>query len=55
MARGSLIEIDSALDIAVGLNFLNKDHIEKIGERIVKTFKLLSGMIGNTHTLTTHH
>ncbi len=53
MARGSLIEIDSALDIAVGLQFLKKDQIEIIGEMIVKTFKLLSGLIGKFNLLTT--
>ncbi len=46
IARGSVIEIDAALDIVVGLEYLDKNVIENIGESIVQTFKLLTGMIG---------
>lgn len=45
IARGSVIEIDSALDIVVGLEFVKKDQLIKLGETIIKTFKLLTGMI----------
>ncbi len=45
IARGSVIEIDSALDIVAGLEFLTRDQLERLGEAIVKTFKLLTGMI----------
>lgn len=46
IARGSVIEIDAAIDIVVGLEYLNKNELENIGESIVSVFKLLSGMIG---------
>lgn len=45
IARGSIIEIDAALDIAQGLNYLNKYKVDKLGEYVVTTFKILSGMI----------
>ncbi len=45
ISRGSVIEIDSALDVIVGLKYLNIDQLRTMGEVIVKTFKLLSGLI----------
>src|SRR5262245_22191813 len=45
IARGSLIEIDAALDIADGLGYLKKIDPSILGEKIIKCFKLLSGMI----------
>lgn len=47
IARGSVIEIDSALDIIVGLNYLRKDEMLYLGEIIVTCFKELCGMIDN--------
>ena len=47
IARGSLIEIDAALDIATDLGYLkNFDHI-KLGETMLICFKLLTGLIRN--------
>jgi four helix bundle protein len=46
IARGSVIEIDTALDIAVNLKYLSKDTLKKLGEKIISTFKQLTGMIG---------
>jgi len=40
-----MIEIDSALNIAVGLEYLTREQLDKLGEAIVRTFKLLTGMI----------
>lgn len=45
MARGSVIEIDAALDIAFGLNYVSEQQLERLGERLIVTFKLLTGMI----------
>lgn len=45
ISRGSVIEIDSAIGIAFKLEYVNIDEIRALGESIVKTFKLLSGMI----------
>ena len=45
ISRGSVIEIDSAIGIAYKLDYINMEQIENLGEYIIKTFKLLSGMI----------
>jgi len=45
IARGSLIEIDAALDIASTLAYLQDFDIKKLGEYMIKTFKLLTGLI----------
>jgi len=45
IARGSIIEIDAALDIANDLNYLNNINMEGMEQKMVKTFKLLTGLI----------
>jgi len=45
IARGSVIEIDSAIDIALELTYVTMAQLEKLGLNIVNTFKLLSGLI----------
>ena len=45
IARGSVVEIDAALDIIVGLEFASKERLSNLGEFIVTTFRLLSGLI----------
>lgn len=45
IARGSMIEIDAALDIAYDLEYLKKFDSPKLGETMVNCFKLLSGLI----------
>ncbi len=45
IARGSIIEIDAALDIANDLAYLNNQNLTIIGETMVKCFKMLSGLI----------
>src|SRR6185295_10848041 len=45
VARGSLIEIDSALDISVNLNYVNKETLTELGRLIVRMFQLISKMI----------
>ncbi len=49
IARGSVIEIDAALDVANDLNYLKNFDTEKLGASMVKMFKLLSGMIEPKH------
>ena len=46
IARGSLIEIDTAIGIAYKLTYADLEKLQPLGKSIVKTFKLLSGMIG---------
>jgi four helix bundle protein len=45
IARGSVIEVDTAIDIAVKLEYVLQHNLEVLGEHIIKSFKLLSGMI----------
>jgi four helix bundle protein len=45
ISRGSVIEIDTALDIAQSLGYCSETHLEDLGQLIIKTFKLLSGMV----------
>jgi four helix bundle protein len=50
IARGSVIEIDSAIGIACKLDYAIKEDLEPLGACLIKTFKLLSGMIKATGT-----
>lgn len=45
IARGSIIEIDAALDIAAGLNYTDKEKIAELGELMKRCFQMLSKMI----------
>ena len=45
ISRGSVVEIDSALDIVAGLDYSSKEQLKDLGELIVNTFKLLNGLI----------
>jgi len=50
IARGSVIEIDTALDIAVELEYINKEDLDISGEKLVRCFQMLSKMINpKTH------
>ena len=45
IARGSIVEIDAALDIANDLAYLNNYTTTILGESMVKCFRMLTGMI----------
>jgi four helix bundle protein len=45
IARGSIIEIDAALDIANDLAYLNNQNLTILDETMVKCFKMLTAMI----------
>lgn len=45
IARGSIIEIDAALDVADSLSYLEGYNSEVLGSSVVECFKILSGMI----------
>lgn len=45
IARGSIIEIDAALDIAEGIAYLKNINVKPLGEKMIRCFKLLSGLI----------
>lgn len=45
ISRGSLVEIDAALETAIDLNYYTDKQLEKIGELLNKCFAMLSKMI----------
>ena len=45
ISRGSIIEIDTALDICFGLDYLSIEEMQQTGELMVRTFQMLSAMI----------
>ena len=47
IARGSIIEIDAALDLAFDLGYIQEQTINNLGEYMVKTFKILTGLIAS--------
>lgn len=50
ISRGSVIEIDSAIGITFKLEYVSLEELQPLGNSIIKTFKLLSGMIQNEDT-----
>jgi four helix bundle protein len=54
IARGSVIEVDTALNIAVELGYCTLPGLQVLGEKLIQTFKLLCGLIGS-EPLTTDH
>ena len=45
IARGSVIEIDTAIGIAFKLLYVNMNQLQLLADLIIKNFKLLSGMM----------
>jgi four helix bundle protein len=45
IARGSIIEIDAALDIAVGLAYTTKEILTETGTLMLSSFRMISKMI----------
>lgn len=45
VSRGSLIEVDTILDIAGELEYFKKEDLTQTGDLVIKTFKILSKMI----------
>jgi len=45
IARGSLIEVDTAIGIAIDLEYISHEKLERIKVLIIENFKILSAMI----------
>jgi four helix bundle protein len=45
IARGSLIEVDAAIDIAVDLGYTSKQKLEELGKLMIRSFQLISKLI----------
>jgi four helix bundle protein len=46
ISRGSVIEIDTALDIALELKYKTEQQLKPLGGHLVSTFEQLTGLIG---------
>ena len=46
ISRGSLVEIEAVLEVALDLNYFKKENLGTIGELLNKCFAMLSRMIG---------
>ena len=47
IARGSVIEVDAAFDIASDLNYCSQENLKTLGEAMITCFKYLSGLINS--------
>ena len=45
IARGSLIEVDAAMAIAIDLGYTTKQKLDELGKLMIRTFQLISKMI----------
>jgi len=45
ISRGSIVEVDTILDIAVELEYFKKEDLTETGNLIIKTFQMISKMI----------
>ena len=45
IARGSVIEVDTAFDIAFSLGYTSKEKLADLGTLLVRSFQLISKMI----------
>ena len=45
MSRGSIIEIDGALDISADLGYCTKEKLHSLGEYLIRCFGMLSKLI----------
>ncbi|OYW20264.1 MAG: four helix bundle protein, partial [Sphingobacteriales bacterium 12-47-4] len=45
IARGSIVEVDTALDIAVTLCYISKEELENTGDCLTRSFSMISKMM----------
>jgi four helix bundle protein len=45
ISRGSIIEVDTAFDIAIELGYISKDKLEQLGNLLIRSFQMISKMI----------
>lgn len=51
ISRGSVIEVDATLGIAYQLSYVTLEELKLTGDKIISTFKLLTGMINQNDAL----
>ena len=47
ISRGSIIEIDAAVDIANDLSYLDNFNLEQLGIQMIRCFKILTALINS--------
>ena len=45
IARGSVIEVDTALDVAISLQYTTKEKLDELGILMVRCFQMISKLI----------
>ncbi len=45
VARGSIVEVDTALDIAMSLKYTTKEKLNELGKLMVRCFQMISKLI----------
>ena len=45
VARGSIVEVDTALDIAVSLKYTTKEKLNELGTLMIRSFQMVSKLI----------
>jgi four helix bundle protein len=55
ISRSSIVEIDTQLEIALNLNYLNKENMKATEQYMQSVFRMLSSMINNLEPKTTSH
>jgi four helix bundle protein len=45
IARGSIVEMDAALDVALDLGYLRFEELDQFGNLLVRVFQMISNMI----------
>ncbi len=47
IARGSLVEVDTCLDVAHDLKYFNEEEAQPLGKIMIRVFQMLSAMIND--------
>ena len=47
ISRGSIVEIDAAIQVCLDLNYINETNLEKIHPLLISCFKMLSKMMAS--------
>jgi len=45
IARGSIVEVDAALDIAVSLDYTSREKLAELGSLMIRCFQMISKLI----------
>jgi four helix bundle protein len=49
IARGSIVEIDALLDVAVDLIYIKREDLRNLEKKMINCFKMISGLLRSNH------